>query len=181
MVADMLGPIIRDIHVLKNAFSSMALEGSIEEVDAEQGYRVKLGEGQDGQPFLSGWIPHPETAKSSVPLKKGMRVGLFCPGGDLRQAMIVRAGYSDEHPSPNQDMNANVFEDAGVKLTVADNKLTSVIGGATWEQSGDGVNLTVGGTTFSFTGAGYTQTGGMQIHDGKDVGATHTNEGLKVD
>jgi hypothetical protein len=178
---EVLGPVLRDLHMLKTAFSRMGKEGVVEEVDAEKGYRVKLDEGEDGQPYLSGWVPHPETAKSSVPLKKGMRVGLFCPGGDIRQAMIFRSGYSDAHPSPNQDMEANVFEDAGVKVTIANSTLTSLIGAANFVQSGDGVTLTAGGTTFSFTGAGFTQTGGMQMHDGKDVGATHTNEGLKVD
>jgi hypothetical protein len=177
IVADAIQPVLRDVHMLKSAFSRMVKEGAVEEIDAEKGYRIKLGEGDDG-PYLSGWIPHNETGKTSVPLKKGQRVGLISPGGDIRQAMIVRSGYSDEHASPNADMEADVFEDAGVKVTVADGKLTTVIGGMTAEFSGDGLVVNAGGTTFSFTGSGFTQTGGQQDHNGKDVGDTHKHTGV---
>ena len=179
IVADAIQPVLRDVHMLKSAFSRMVKEGAVEEIDAEKGYRIKLGEGEDG-PYLSGWIPHNETGKTSVPLKKGQRVGLISPGGDIRQAMIVRSGYSDEHASPNADMEANVFEDAGVKVTVADGKLTAVIGGVTFELSGTGLNLVAGGATFALTAAGFTQTGGQQVHDGKDVGKTSTHTGVTV-
>jgi hypothetical protein len=180
IVADAIQPVLRDLHMLKSAFSRMVKEGAVEEIDAEKGYRAKLGEGTDGQPYLSGWMPFPESSKSSVPLKKGQPVVLLCPGGDVRQALMLRTGYSDALPSPNSDMEANVFEDAGVKVTIADGKLTAVIGGMTAEFSGTGLNLVAGGVTFAFTGAGFTQTGGQQVHDGKDVGKTSTHTGVTV-
>lgn len=181
IMADTIQPMIRDVQMLKSAFSRMVKEGAVEEIDAEKGYRVKLGEGTDGAPYLSGWVPHPETGKTSVPLKKGQRVALLSPGGDIRQALLLRSGYSDAHASPNSNMEANVFEDAGVRAEVADGKLTMTIGGATFEFSSAGLTMTVGGATFAFTGGGFTQTGGMQMHDGKNVGATHTNAGMPVD
>ena len=177
IVGDAIGPILRDVHMLKNAFSRMVKEGSVEEIDAEKGYRIKLGEGDDG-PYLSGWVPHPETGKTSVPLKKGQRVALLAPGGDIRQALLLRSGYSDEHSSPNSDMEANVFEDAGVKVTVASSSLVIVIGGMTATFSGDGLVMTAGGTTFSLTGAGFAQTGGQQTHNSINVGDTHKHKSV---
>ena len=70
---------------------------------------------------------------------------------------MFRAGYSGPRPSPNDDMNANVFEDAGVRVTVADGSLA----------------ITVGGVTFRFSGDGFVQSGGRQEHDGKNVGSDH--------
>jgi len=145
-----------DIAMLRSAFGNALKVGPIEEVDAAKGYRIKLGE-TNGKPFLSPWQPHPESGKSSVPLRKGDIVGVVSPSGEMRQGVMFRAGYSGPRPSPNDDMNANVFEDAGVRVTVADGALT----------------ITVGGVTFRFSGDGFAQTGGRQEHDGKNVGSDH--------
>jgi hypothetical protein len=106
-----------DLEVLKNAFGRAIKVGPVEEIDAVKGYRLKLGEA-DGKPFLSPWYPHPETGKSSIPLKKGQVVGVINPAGDARQGVLIRGGYSDLQPAPNSDMEANVFEDAGVRIEV---------------------------------------------------------------
>jgi hypothetical protein len=106
-----------DLEVLKNAFGRAIKVGPVEVIDAEKGYRLKLGE-VDGKPFLSPWYPHPETGKTSVPLKKGQVVGVLNPAGDARQGVLIRGGYSDGQPAPNTDMDANVFEDAGVRIEV---------------------------------------------------------------
>ncbi|MDX6806316.1 baseplate assembly protein [Terrihabitans rhizophilus] len=116
-----------DIEMLKSAFGNALKVGPVEEIDAKRGYRLKLGEGADG-PFLSPWYPHPETGKTSVPLKKGQIVGVINPTGDMRQGLMFRGGYSDGNPSPNDNMEANVFEDAGVRMVVADNALTITAG-----------------------------------------------------
>jgi len=91
-------------------------------IDAEKGYRLRLG-GTDAEPHLSPFYPHPETGKTSVPLKKGQIVGVINPSGDPRQGLVFRGGYSDANPSPNQDMDANVFDDAGVRLKIKDGAL----------------------------------------------------------
>ncbi|WP_394689049.1 baseplate assembly protein [Hoeflea sp.] len=145
-----------DIAMLRSAFGNSLKVGPIEEVDAVKGYRIKLGEA-NGKPFLSPWQPHPESGKSSVPLRKGDIVGVVSPSGDMRQGVMFRAGYSGPRPSPNDDMNANVFEDAGVRVTLADGALV----------------LAVGGVTFRFSGAGFVQDGGRQEHNGKNVGSDH--------
>jgi hypothetical protein len=145
-----------DLAMLKSAFGNSIKVGPIEDVDAVKGYRIKLGETK-GKPFLSPWQPHPESGKSSVPLRKGDIVGIVSPSGDMRQGVMFRAGYSGPRPSPNDDMNANVFEDAGVRVTVADGALS----------------ILIAGVTFRFSGDGFVQTGGRQEHDGKNVGSDH--------
>jgi hypothetical protein len=59
-----------DLAMLKSAFGNSLKVGPIEEVDPAKGYRAKWGE-IDGKPYLSPWIPHPESGKTSVPLRKG--------------------------------------------------------------------------------------------------------------
>lgn len=108
-----------DVEALKNAFGRAIRVGPVALVDKEKGYRLKLGEAPDGQPFLSPWYPHPETGKTSVPLKVGQVVGVINPAGDPRQGVLIRGGYSDGQPSPNEDMEANVFEDANVRVEVS--------------------------------------------------------------
>lgn len=121
MIAEMLA-LRSDVEFLKSAFGTAMKVGPVAQIDPVKGYRLKLGEGDDG-PFLSPWYPHPETGKTSVPLKAGQVVGVINPTGDPRQGFMIRAGYSDANPSPNQNMDANVFEDAGVRLEVVDGKL----------------------------------------------------------
>ena len=144
-----------DLAMLKSAFGNSLKVGPIEEVDPVKGYRAKWGE-VDGKPYLSPWIPHPESGKTSVPLEKGDIVGVISPSGDPRQAVMFRAGYSGPRPSPNEDMAANVFEAAGVRIIVAGG-LVKIVG-----------NLLVEGN------ADFNE-GHLQAH-GKNVGHDHGHE-----
>ncbi len=152
-----------DVQALKNAFGRGIRVGPVEEVHPEKGYRISYGD-VDGKPFLSPWIAHPETGKTSEPLKKGQIVGVLAVAGDPRQSLLIRGGYSDEHASPNQDMQANVLEDAGVRITIA--------GGA--------LHISAGGFTASISGAGLAMNGGRIEHDGKNIGGSHTHPGVVV-
>lgn len=152
-----------DIEQLKTAFGNSLKVGPVEEIDATKGYRLKLGEDADGAPWLSPWLPHPETGKTSVPLKKGQIVGVMSPTGDMRQGLVFRAGYSAENKSPNEDMSANVFEDAGVRIEVADGAVTVTAGSVTLTVSGDGVAI----------------SGGQVTHNGKNIGDTHVHGGVE--
>ncbi len=161
MIADKHVSLLLDVEMLKTAFGNSLKVGPVEVIDAQKGYRLRLG-GTDTDPFLSPWYPHPETGKTSIPLKKGQIVGVVNPSGDPRQGLMFRGGYSDGNPSPNDNMAANVFEDAGVRVSVADGALV----------------VEAGGVTFRFSGEGYEQTGGKKLHDGKNVGATHRHGGV---
>src|SRR5690606_40881603 len=64
---------IRYFHVTGVQTCALPIFGPVEMIDAQKGYRLRLG-GSDEKPFLSPWYPHPETGKTSVPLKKGQIV-----------------------------------------------------------------------------------------------------------
>ncbi|WP_099864728.1 baseplate assembly protein [Pararhizobium haloflavum] len=151
-----------DLEHLKSAFGNALRVGAVEVVDPVKGYRLRIGKDRDGQPFLSPWLPHPESGKTSVPLKTGQIVGLVNPTGDMRQGLIFRGGYSGEHQSPNDDMAANVFEDAGVRITVADGALV----------------ITAGGVSVTVNASGLFVNGGRVDHDGRNIGSNHTHGGV---
>lgn len=148
-----------DIEALKTAFANSLKSGPVEQIDAKKGYRLKLGDGDDG-PYLSPWYPHPETGKSSVPLEKGQIVGVLNPNGDPRQGLLIRGGYSDDLASPNDNMDANVFEAAGVRIEIKDGSLKVTISGVVHTISADGVKT----------------TGGRIEHDQLDIGSSHTHK-----
>ena len=162
-----------EVEALKSFVHRLLQVGPIAEVDAQKGYRIKLGE-----ELLSPWLPHPETGKTSVPLKKGQLVGVVNPSGDPRQGFLVRGGYGGEHKTPNTNMDANVFEDAGVKVTVVSGELIIEIGGMTHTFSANGFETNVGGMVHTVSGGGVETSGGSVTHDGKNIGSTHTHGGI---
>lgn len=116
-----------DIEMLKTAFGNALRVGPVEVVDATRGYRLKLGEGPDGTPFLSPWYPHPESGgqtSSWAPLSTGQIVGVLNPSGDMRQGVIFRAGFSDANAAPSADLLANVLKAFGLTVTMRDGKLS---------------------------------------------------------
>lgn len=116
-----------DIEMLKTAFGNSIKVGAVEEIDANKGFRIKLGEGPDGEPFLSPWRPHPESGGQSLswmPLSKGQIVGIVNPTGDMRQGLIFRGGFSGEHQQPSDDLLANVLKAFGITITMRDGVLT---------------------------------------------------------
>ncbi len=132
----------QQVEELRSTIANMVRVGPVAEVDAQKGYRLKLGEDSGGEPYLSPWLPHPETGKTSVPLKKGQIVGQISPNGDARQGFVLRGGYGGDHKTPNTNMDANVFEDAGVRIEIADGALTITAGGSTVTISGAGIKMT---------------------------------------
>lgn len=116
-----------DLEMLKTAFGNALKVGPVEVIDADKGYRIKLGEGEGGQPYLSPWYPHPESGGATstwVPLSKGQIVGILNPAGDQRQGILLRAGFSGENSAPSDDLAANVFAAFGLTATVKGGKLT---------------------------------------------------------
>lgn len=115
-----------DMEAVKSALGEALIVGTVDQVDPERGYRINLGEGTEG-PMLSPWLPHPESGgqtASWVPLSEGQIVGLFSPSGDLRQGLLLRGGFGGENQPPSQDLQENVIEAFGVRITMRDGKLT---------------------------------------------------------
>jgi hypothetical protein len=112
-----------DVEQLKSMFGRGIKVGPVAVVDPERGFRIKLGEGEGGEPYLSPWYPHPESGgatKTWAPLSKGQIVGMINPGGDPRQGILLRGGFSDANPPPSQSLGENVFAFGGVTITVAE-------------------------------------------------------------
>ncbi|KTQ95010.1 hypothetical protein NS226_13850 [Aureimonas ureilytica] len=151
------------VEEMRSTVANLLRPGTISAVDPEKGYRLKLGQDGEGGDWLSPWLPHPETGKTSVPLKVGQVVGLISPNGDMRQGFLLRGGYGGEHKSPSADMDANVFEDAGVRIEVADG----------------GLVITAGKVSVKISGEGLTVTGGRVTHDGRNIGSGHIHGGIR--
>lgn len=116
-----------DIAMLKTAFGNAIKVGAVAVVDADRGYRLDLGRGSDGEPYLSPWYPHPESggqSRSWMPLSVGQVVGVVNPGGDPRKGLVLRGGYSGDHPPPSADLAANVLTAFGARVTMADGTIT---------------------------------------------------------
>lgn len=110
-----------DIEQLKMLFGRALRVGPVAVVDPKKGFRIKLGEGPDGQPYLSPFYPHPESGGATstwAPLSEGQIVGLINPGGDPRRGVLLRGGFSDANPPPSQSLDENVLEFGQVKITV---------------------------------------------------------------
>lgn len=149
-VIAMLAKLTAQVSQLQSAISRIARPGTIAQRDKDKGYRVKIGQSADGEDFLSPWIPHPESSKTSIPFEIGQNVMVLSAFADLRQSTLIPSGYSDQAPSPSDDMEANVFNGGGVKATAKDGKLI----------------IEAGGTKFTVSSAGI-------FHDDHDIGKTH--------
>ena len=109
-----------DIEQLKTLFGRALRVGPVAVVDPERGFRIKLGDGPDG-PFLSPYYPHPESGGATstwAPLSEGQIVGVINPGGDPRQGVLLRGGFSDQNPPPSQSLDENILEFGGVRITI---------------------------------------------------------------
>ncbi len=110
-----------DIEQLKSLFGRALKVGPVEVVDPAKGFRIKLGEGADGAPFLSPFYPHPESGGATstwMPLSKGQIVGVINPGGDPRRGVLLRGGFSDENPPPSSSLDENKLQFGGVTMTI---------------------------------------------------------------
>lgn len=113
-----------DVEQLKSLFGRALRVGPVEVVDPERGFRIKLGDGADGEPYLSPFYPHPESGGATstwAPLSKGQIVGIINPGGDPRRGVLLRGGFSDQNPPPSQSLDENKFRFGGVTLTINKN------------------------------------------------------------
>jgi len=105
-----------------NTNSSNSLKvGPIEVVDAEKGFRIKLGDTEDG-PYLSPWYPHPDSGGATrtwMPLTKGQIVSVSNPNGDSRQGTVQRAGFTDEFPPPSDKLDENKYQFGALSVSAS--------------------------------------------------------------
>lgn len=135
-------------------------EARVKEVDYENGTAIVDAQGVES--FSVPWLEQAGDVVEWNPITAGQRVMLFSPSGDMSRAFIMPGGFTDDVPQPH-----NKGGEKRVK-----------IGDCVITQSASGLTFEIGGTKYEFTGDGFTQTGGKQKHDGKDVGSTHIHGGV---
>lgn len=140
---------------LATRLNSMVREGVVEEVDATKG--VARVDAHGIKTKMIPWMQQAGAINEWTPLSVGQRVTIISPGGDIGRAFILPGGYTEQTPQPHD-------ESAQKRVVIGDCALT---------QSAGGLVLHVGGTTFTFSGDGFHQSGGKMQHDDKDVGKTH--------
>lgn len=161
-----------DIEMLKTRFGQMIRIGPIEEIDPVKGYRIKLGDGEDG-PFLSPWLPHPESGGQSsswMPLSKGQVVSVISPNGDMRQGVLLRGGFTEGNPAPSTDLVANVLKAFGVTITMKDGEV--VIEGDVIVKG----NVKIEGDQEVEGNVDFSE--GHVHHNGTNIGDSHVHSGV---
>ncbi|MBG6205386.1 phage baseplate assembly protein gpV [Labrenzia sp. EL_126] len=175
---DLIAGKVIDIEMLKTQFANAIKVGPVAEISAEKGYRIKLSEGDDG-PFLSPWLPHPESGGQSsswMPLSVGQIVGVFSPNGDMRQAVLIRGGFGGSNDQPSFDLAANVLKAVGITYTMKDGR-TTIDGDVTING-----NVTIVGDVdiegdFKVTGNVDFYEGHVQ-HNDTNISDTHVHGGI---
>ncbi|SON55529.1 phage baseplate assembly protein V [Hartmannibacter diazotrophicus] len=152
-----------DIEMLKTAFGNAMKVGTVAVVDAEQGYRIRYGEDDEGEPYLSPFLPHPESGGATstwAPLSVGQVVGVVSPNGDPRQGVLLRGGFGGDNAAPSSDLEAHVVEAFGVRMTMKGGKLTI-----------DG-DVTINGSVAA--------VGASVTHNDTNIGDSHVHGGIAI-
>lgn len=149
---------------LEQMAAAANVTGKVTDVDAARGlYRQTIGKDQDGQDVKSPWIPYSQHAgalKAHIPPSIGQQMVLLS-NGTMESGVGIPLSWSDSNPSPHNAGNEHRITFRGVTIDFT-----------------DGLKVTIGGTIFEFTSAGFKQTGGRMEHDGKNVGKDHRHDGI---
>lgn len=142
---------------LEHRFANTARHGTVEEVDTEkQRLRLRLGEDDQGKPFIGPWIPYAQMAgalKVHAPPSVGQQYTLFAPTGDWQQAVAVPFTWSDQNPSPSQKQDENVITYGNAKIELRDGQLKMTVGDAVLDIASGKITMTVGGAGYELDGS----------------------------
>lgn len=169
-MSEHLVELFRRVADLERKHANLVRHGTVHEVDPAKGkVRMKLGQGADGTPFLSPWVPYGQVAgglKVHAPPTVGQQMTMFSPGGDFRQAVAMPMTWSDSNSSPSSKGDENVLTFGDVRIEIKGGKV---------KISAPEIELVAGGHSQKLTGAGTTFTSGQIKHDEKNIGKTHTH------
>ena len=142
--------LMREVEELRRRLNNVVREGRVEEADAKKGYRIAIGDGDDG-PIKTTWVKRDESGgslKTWAPLTKGQKVKLFSPNGEIGgNSLVVPHHYNEGHDQPSENLEEPLFQAGGVTMRFSNGVLT--IEG----------NLLIKGASVK--------------HDDKDIGKTH--------
>ena len=161
MTSDPLAHLAMRVAELERSFQGMMRHGTVEEVDTKkQQVRLKLGDDDDGKPFLSPWVPYGQTAgayKFHNPPSKGQQMTLLSPTGDWPQSVTMPMTWSNNNKSPSEKEDEHVLTFGQWRIELKENSLI----------------LECGGTKWTLSDKGLKQNGGGIEHDGKLIDKTH--------
>jgi len=160
MLVDRIENLERFVSRQSVKMNNMFREGEVMSVNPTNGTGVVNAQGIETPE--SPWMQQAGAINDWVPLSVGQRVLYVAPGGDLGRGFIIPGGFSDANPQPHN------------QLAEARRK----IGNCEVTQSSSGLLIKAGGTTYEFAAGGFTQIGGSQRHNDKNVGDSHTHGGV---
>ena len=114
---------------MNRRFENRERTGTVHEVDAAKGLaRVKIGEGEDGKPVLSPWVPWKEVAmgaiKTHFPPSVGEQVKLHSESGDLTDGVIDTSLPSNANPRPHDKEAEGVITVGSTRIQFTGSKVT---------------------------------------------------------
>ena len=167
--------------LLEARFERIHRHGPVTDVDgAKHRIRMRIG-GTDAAPMKSPWIPYSQIAgdlqSHSMP-SVGQQMTMIAPDGDFDQAFALPLTWSNAVPSPSTDPAVDVDVRGTTKDTRTASSRTIEVGGASFKIEDGKITLSVGGVTWTLSGAGEATQGGQVTHNDLDVGATHIHGGV---
>lgn len=167
MTVALFRSIFSEIAELKRRLAGVEIRGKVTDVDHKNHrLRFEMGKDDDGETVKSPWIPYAQKAgalKVQTKFSVGETIAARSESGDVEQATAYPSHWNNENAAPSDSEDgANIITFGPLTITLAD----------------DGIHASIGGTSFQFTADGFSQQGGQQIHDGKDVGSTHRHGGV---
>ena len=101
-----------DVSELRRRIDHVARIAVVAAVDADAArLRARWGEGADGAPALTGWLPWLAGRAGADAAwwapEVGEQVLLIAPGGELAAALALPGLYSDSRPAPSSDPDAS--------------------------------------------------------------------------
>lgn len=145
---------------LERVNASFIREGVIVEADPSKNEYVVDASGVKTNP-----IPFSRMAGDVVEHvsgKVGQRVIVLSPNGDMKRAIVLPGGYTDDTPQPDTDSEAYFV----------------MAGGASMKLTGDGLVIRSGSTTVTISAAGLDVDGGHVRNDGTTIDKTHKHDGV---
>lgn len=159
-LVEMVVAMAERLATLETRVQNMIVEGPVAQVDpARQMVRLRTG-GTDEKPQLSAWVPYSQHAgamKFHTPPSVGQPMTAFCKDGVPEKGLAFPGAWSDANPSPSDQGDEDVFTRGSLRLAF----------------KGDGLTISVGGTSWHFSAEGLTQSGGQIEHDGHLIDKTH--------
>jgi phage baseplate assembly protein gpV len=170
---DALVELFRRFADLERRVNNGSRHGTVAEVDASKGrMRLKVGDGDGGEPFLSPWVPYAQTAgalKVHAPPSVGQQMTLLSPTGDMRQGIAIPMTWSDTNQAPSDKGDENVITFGPFRIELTSGKL---------KVTGPEIEFITGGHSQKWNGSGSTLAGGRVEHDGKNIGSDHIHGGV---